>query len=278
MVRKLAEELGRTQALAGEAHHAQQQWAEAQRSDESAFAHFASVELLGSFRPESLGRYAEACARQVPAPASCLEWLRPFVQREGPRSPRAQAISAHVPLAALGPLPPPAPRQRPVPTSALDAQAFAEAMDLYRARKFAQAASAFQALPEAYPASSHLLRARYWWGRSLARSGKSQEARQVFKSLVEDVPLTYYGLLAAVAAREDLQARIVSTLPKAPAPPRVDAVPQPGLRSKNDDLVDAHAGAAPARLLGLVEVRVRHAHQRAGFLAVLGPAHRAQAQ
>lgn len=224
VVRKLPEELGRTQALAGEAHHAQQQWAEAQRSYESAFAHFASVELLGSFRPETLGRYAEACARQVTSPAkepgtavapSCLEWLRQFVQREGPRSTKAQAISAHVPLAALGPLPPPTPRQRPAPTPALDSQAFAEAMDLYRARKFSQAASAFQALPEAHPASSHVLRARYWWGRSLSRSGKSQEARQVFQALVEDVPLTYYGLLAAVAAKEDLQARIASSTPTA---------------------------------------------------------------
>jgi soluble lytic murein transglycosylase len=226
VVRKLPEELGRTQALAGEAYHAQQQWAEAQRSYESAFANFASVELLGSFRPETLGRYAEACARQVTPPAktsspsvatSCLEWLRRFVQLEGPRSPETQAIVKHVPLKALGPLPASTPQPAQTSTPALDTEAFTRAMGLYQAKRFAEASSAFQALVETYPASSHVLRARYWRGRSLARSAKPREAKQVFKALVEDVPLTYYGLLAAVASGENLQARIARSVPKGAA-------------------------------------------------------------
>jgi soluble lytic murein transglycosylase len=88
-------------------------------------------------------------------------------------------------------------------------------MGLYQAGKSAEAAAAFQALLETYPASSHALRSRYWMGRALDQSEKPTEAQQVFKSLVEDAPLTYYGLLAAVASGEDLQARIAPTTPKA---------------------------------------------------------------
>lgn len=217
--RKLPEELGRTEALAGEAHHGQQQWAEAQRRYESAFAHFAAAELLRSFLPETLGRYAESCARQAKPTVSstCVEWLRRFVQLEERGSPKTLAIAKHVPLESLGPFPPTEPRTPAAPTVAPDTQAFAEAMALYRARKFEAAATAFQALPETYPASAHVLRARYWRGRALDRSKKRKESRAVFKALVEDAPLTWYGLLAARASEEDLQARISTTPARAAA-------------------------------------------------------------
>ncbi len=261
MVKKLPEELGRTHALAGEAHHAQQQWAEAQRSYESAFTNFASAELLGSFRPESLGRYAEACARQAAPPAkgqrpalapACLEWLRRLVQLEGPRSPEAQAIVKHVPLAVLGALPPPTRQPAPSPAPALDTEALAKAMELYRAKRFAEAASAFQSLVESYPTSSHVLRARYWRGRSLAMSKKAQEAKQLFKALVEDAPLTYYGLLAAVASGEDLQARIVRSVPKAAArEPALTACEQARVERAEHFLAEGLGAAAAEELQGL---------------------------
>jgi soluble lytic murein transglycosylase len=217
--RKLPEELGRTEALAGEAHHGQQQWAEAQQRYESAFAHFATAGLLRSFLPETLGRYAESCARQAKPPVSstCVEWLRRFVQLEARGSPKVLAITKHVPLESLGPFPPAEPRPPAALTVAADTQAFADAMALYRARRFADAAAALQALPEAYPSSAHVLRARYWRGRALDRSKQRKESRAVFKALVEDAPLTWYGLLAAVASGENLQARISSAPAKAAA-------------------------------------------------------------
>ncbi|MFP2911376.1 transglycosylase SLT domain-containing protein [Pyxidicoccus sp. 3LFB2] len=217
--RKLPEELGRTEALAGEAHRGQQQWAEAQRLYESAFAHFAEAELLRSFLPETLGRYAESCARQAkPSLApSCVEWLRRFVQLEARGSPKRLVIDKHVPLESLGPFLPAKPRTPTTPTVAPDTQAFTEAMALYKARKFKDAAAAFQALPETYPTSSHVLRARYWRGRALGRSRQLKESKEVFKALVEDVPLTWYGLLAAEASGEKLQARISATPAKAAA-------------------------------------------------------------
>jgi soluble lytic murein transglycosylase-like protein len=261
VVRKLPEELGRTQALAGEAYHAQQQWAEAQRSYESAFANFASVELLGSFRSETLGRYAEACARQVTPPTgtqgsslapACLEWLRRFVQSEGQRSPKTQAIVKHVSLEALGPLPRPEPQPVQAPVPALDAEAFTQAMNLYRAKRFAEASSTFQALLEAYPASSHALRARYWRGRSLARSAKPKEAKQVFKALVEDAPLTYYGLLAAAESGENLQARIARTVPKAAArDPALTPCERTRLERAEHFLAEGMGSSAAEELQGL---------------------------
>ena len=217
--RKLPEELGRTEALAGEAHHGGQQWEEARQRYESAFALFATADLLRSFLPETLGRYAESCARQAKPSVSapCVEWLRRFVQLEASGSPKVVAITKHVPLESLGPFPPAEPRPPAAPTVAADTQAFADAMTLYRARKFADAAAAFQALPEAYPSSAHVLRARYWRGRALDGSKKRKESRAVFKALVEDAPLTWYGLLAAGAAGENLQARISSSPAKAAA-------------------------------------------------------------
>ncbi|MCY1023475.1 lytic transglycosylase domain-containing protein [Pyxidicoccus sp. MSG2] len=215
--RKLPEELGRTEALAGEAHHGQQQWAEAQRLYESAFAHFATAELLRSFLPETLGRYAESCARQAKPSISptCVEWLRRFVQMEERGSPKSLAITKHVSLESLGPFPPPEPRTPAASGVAADTQAFAKAMALYQARKFGAAAAGFQALTETYPTSAHVLRARYWRGRALGRSKQQKESRAVFKALVEDAPLTWYGLLAAGALGENLQARISPTPAKA---------------------------------------------------------------
>jgi soluble lytic murein transglycosylase-like protein len=261
-VRKLPEELGRTQAVAGEAHHAQKQWAEALRAYESAFTHFASVELLRSFRPETIDRYAEACARQVtppdaaPSPSvspACLQWLRRFVQLEGPSSPKAQAIAKHVSLKALGKISPLTrpPTQAPSPVS--DTQAFAQAMELYQAKKFTEASAAFQALLEAYPASSHAYRSRYWRGRALSLSKKRQEAQQVFKSLVEDAPLTYYGLLAAMASGENLQARITPGTPTAMArDPALTACERMRVERAEHFLAEGMGAAAAEELQGLV--------------------------
>ncbi|HEX8704545.1 MAG TPA: transglycosylase SLT domain-containing protein [Myxococcaceae bacterium] len=281
VARKLPEELGRTQALAGEAHHAQQQWAEAQRSYEGAFANFASAELLGSFRPETLGRYAEACARQAapsakgqrPALApTCLEWLRRFVQLEGPRSPETQAIVKHVPLELLGPLPPPTRQPVPPSTPALDTEAFVQAMSLYRAKKFAEAASAFQTLVESYPASSHVLRARYWRGRSLSRSAKAKEAKQVFQALVEDAPLTYYGLLAAVASGENLQARIARSAPKAASrDPALTVCERTRVERAEHFLAEGLGAAAAEELQGLATREV--ARLGSSFLLYLATLH-----
>ncbi|WP_163995627.1 lytic transglycosylase domain-containing protein [Pyxidicoccus caerfyrddinensis] len=217
--RKLPEELGRTEALAGEAWHGQQKWAEAQQLYESAFAHFATAGLLTSFLPETLGRYAESCARQAKPSVSptCVEWLRRFVQLEERGAPKTLAIAKHVPLESLGPFPPAEPRTPAALTVAPDTQAFTDAMALYRARKFGDAAAAFQALAETYPTSAHVLRARYWRGRAFGQGKKLKESRAVFKALVEDAPLTWYGLLAAGASGVDLQARISRTPAKAAA-------------------------------------------------------------
>jgi soluble lytic murein transglycosylase-like protein len=252
--RKLPEELGRTEALAGEAHHGQQQWAEAQRSYESAFAHFESAELLRSFLPETLGRYAEACARQAKPAVSpaCVEWLRRFIQLEGRGAPKAQAITKHVPLEALGPFPPAKPRKPTPPTVAPDTQAFTEAMALYKGKKFKEAAAALQALVETWPTSSQVLRSRYWRGRALARGKNAKESKQVFKALVEDAPLTWYGLLAAEASEEDLQARIVSATPKAAArDPALTPCEQQRLERAEHFLAEAMPTSAVEELQGL---------------------------
>ncbi|MBZ4416910.1 lytic transglycosylase domain-containing protein [Myxococcus sp. RHSTA-1-4] len=258
-VRKLPEELGRTEAVAGEALHARQQWPETQKLYESAFAHFDSVDLLMGFQPETLGRYAESCARQAPPPPAkpsvsptCAEWLRRFIQLEGRTSPKARAITKHVSLEALGPFPPAPSRKPTAPTMAPDAEAFTRAMALYRARKFAEAAAAFQALPEAWPASPHVLRARYWRGRALARGRKPAEAKQVFKALVEDAPLTWYGMLAATASGEDLQARISSATPKAAArDAALDSCEQQRLERAEHFLAEGMAPLAAEELQGL---------------------------
>lgn len=275
--RKLPEELGRTEAVAGEAHHARGQWSEAQKVYESAFAHFASVDLLRGFQPETLGRYAESCARQAPPPPAkpspsptCAEWLRRFIQLEGRDSPKAQAIAKHVPLAALEPFPAAPPQTPAEPTAAPDAEAFTQAMALYRARKFPEAAAAFRALPEAWPTSPHALRARYWRGRALARGRKAAEAKQVFQALVEDAPLTWYGLLAALASGVDLQARISSATPKAAArDPALDACEQQRMERAEHFLAEGLSPLAAEELQGLTREPERLSSLFLLYLALL---------
>jgi soluble lytic murein transglycosylase len=145
-------------------------------------------------------------------------------------------------------------------------------MDLYRGKKFAEAASAFQALPEAYPASPHVLRARYWMGRSLAKSAKPQQAKQVFKALVEDAPLTYYGLLAAVASGEDLQARIAPSTPKAAArDPALTACERLRVERAEHFLSEGMGASAAEELQGLVTREV--ARFGSSFLLYLATLH-----
>ncbi|NPC86582.1 transglycosylase SLT domain-containing protein, partial [Pyxidicoccus fallax] len=138
------------------------------------------------------------------------------------------------------------------PTVSPDTEAFTKAMALYQARKFDAAAAAFQALPDTWPASPHVLRARYWRGRALARSKKSEEAKAVFKSLVEDAPLTWYGLLAAATSGEDLQARIASTPPKAAArDAALDACEQQRVERAEHFLAEGLPAFAAEELQGL---------------------------
>lgn len=60
-----------------------------------------------------------------------------------------------------------------------------------------RAAAAFDELPSRFPGSPDLVAARYWSGRAWQRLGKSDVARERWRSLLSSEPLSYYAVLSA---------------------------------------------------------------------------------
>jgi soluble lytic murein transglycosylase-like protein len=223
-IKKLPEELGRTEAVLAESFHGRKMWKQAQDYYERTFQRLSSSNsLLGMVRPESLGRYAEACAKQAPKKKpispSCAAWINRFVMLHPKGSEELKAIVKFLPGADEKAQPPRIESRLTQAYKApdFDIQAFDEAMALYSDGKYGDAINGFQKFLDEYPRSAHRFRTRYWLAQALTQKQDHEKAQKLYEELIAESPLSFYGLMASVASGKSLDPYVVATLPNAVA-------------------------------------------------------------
>lgn len=97
----------------------------------------------------------------------------------------------------------------------LDQAAFDPALKHALDGEWKSAATSFEQFIDEFPKSSLKTRAAYWLAQSAARTGNDERAQRIFTNLHQESPLTYYGLLAALAARSEPDSAIAGELPLA---------------------------------------------------------------
>jgi len=191
--------------LAADAVVSQKKTEQARSLYERAFERLFVFSTLGFVRPLSLKSYAELCAK-TKAPL-CSAWMNKLLNYFPRHSVEERALEEGAPHFEAEERESFASTRSPITYRApdLDSAAFDAAMGLYLAEKYGDAIKAFAKFADEFPRSSFRFRAKYWLAQSFDKDKQSREAEKIFKEIVTESPMTYYGYLAASATGLELQ-------------------------------------------------------------------------
>ncbi len=213
-LKKLPETLSLSELTLADAYAVRGDTVQAQGFYERAFQRLSHAGNIGVIHPESLGRYAASCQKR--ASLLCRSWLQRFAQLNTRTSEEGRAIAKYFPDAFEHGRPPGVTRQtQTYKGTDLDQVAFDAAMALYSDGKYGAAIKSFYRFLDEYPRSSHRFRARYWMGQALSQEQQHEKAQRTYEELTRESPLSYYGLLAALASGKNVESEIAGTLPQA---------------------------------------------------------------
>ena len=212
MLKNLHRDVGLAEILEADAYAAQKKWKPAERFFEQGLQRLSTGNSMGLVRPESLHHYAQACA--VTKTEMCDAWILRFSFFYPRNSEEMRAIVQVLPQAQDHPRPAPVSKlTQSYKAPDLDQAAFEVDIALYLDGKFGAAIKGFQQFIDEYPKSPFRFRARYWLAQAMTQQQQHDKAQQAYETLQHDSPLTYYGLLAALAAGHDMDAPIDQTVP-----------------------------------------------------------------
>ncbi|HTL13041.1 MAG TPA: DUF1284 domain-containing protein [Bdellovibrionota bacterium] len=188
-------------------------WREAQAAYERAFDRLIPTGRLLRSGREHIETYAKACSRAKNR--NCFAWCWRLVDNIPKDSQEAAAIARYVPDAvSLKDKAELADRLTATYYGDFkDDDAFDEAFDLYMRREYGEAVAHFKAFLDEYPKSVYRHRARYWLARSYERNGDREKARTMHEVLLSEAPLTFYGILSAMALGKTPVSYVDATLP-----------------------------------------------------------------
>lgn len=192
------------------------------KRDELAFASFDRgfhrllvASLTAWIDLESLQSFGTLCQRL--APARCQPWWARFSFAYNKSSPEIRLLQKFSPsvmerarvAAGVG--------RGSVAYKApdLDTAAFELVLKSYQEERYSEAARGFQQFLESYPRSGHRFRARFWLAQALVHEQEHDKATRAFESLLIDSPLSYYGLVSALATGRTTDTAITPTVPEA---------------------------------------------------------------
>jgi tetratricopeptide (TPR) repeat protein len=217
MLKNLHRDVGLAEVLEGDAYASQKKWKQAERAFEQGLQRLSSGGTMGLVRPESLHRYAQACA--VTKTEMCDAWILRFSFFFPKNSEEMRAITQVLPDASEHPRPAQVSKlTQSYKAPDLDQTAFELDLAQYLDGKFGTAIKGFQQFIDEYPKSPYRFRARYWLAQAMTQQQQHDKAQQAYETLQHDSPLTYYGLLAAFAAGSN--ARSCSRSKGRPSSPR----------------------------------------------------------
>lgn len=215
-LRFIPREIARAELVQGDGLWGQKQWIKAQGFFERGFQRFLnSAGNLNLVRPSNLKHYAESCTKkQGPY---CNAWMVRFSTSFVRNSEEIKALATYYswitdrakPVSYAGI------RSQPYKAPDLDLVSFENAMKLYLDEKYGQAIKAFRLFLDDYPRSGYRFRARYWLAQAFTHQQDHEKAQGMYEDLQREAPLSYYGLLAAIASGRSIDAPIDGTLPEA---------------------------------------------------------------
>lgn len=193
----------------------EKKWALAKPHFEGGLERLGTPAELPFVRPSDIGGYGEACSHETSA--LCDAWMLKLAQSYPKISLEFKQIirfypqyANHVPKTPFfGKLI--QSYRAPDP----DQVAFDLAMTTCLEHKYPDAIQKFRSFLDDFPRSQYRYRASYWLGQALKQEKKDDESKKVLNDLRTSSPLTYYGLLGALATGNDFSAPIQSSIPSA---------------------------------------------------------------
>lgn len=164
--------------------------------------------------PVSLERYAQACL--TTRGPLCLTWIKKLLNSYWKGSEEFKAIARVFPEIASSAKGTPRTYGRltqSYKSQDLDQIAFDKALITYLEGKQKEAVAGLQQFLDEFPRSALRFRARYLLASLLGAMKDPEKAQKVYATLLQESPLSYYGLLAAIATQRDVDAFIDGTLP-----------------------------------------------------------------
>ncbi|MCC7443119.1 MAG: DUF1284 domain-containing protein [Bdellovibrionales bacterium] len=188
-------------------------WKEAQAQYEKAFTRLIPAGRLMRSGREHIETYAKACSKAKTR--QCFAWAWRLADNLPKASQEAQAIAKYIPEAvAMKDKAELADRLTTTYYGELkDEESFNAAFELYMRRDYGDAVEAFQQFLEEFPKSVYRHRARHWLARAYDRKGDRTRGRTMHEVLLSEAPLTFYGILSALALGKSPVSYVDATLP-----------------------------------------------------------------
>lgn len=111
------------------------------------------------------------------------------------------------------PLIPPVSRQIPYRAN-LDLEAFVKALSQYLKQDYNEALLQWKELLKNYPQTTIKLRTKFWMARSAQRTEYGTQAETLYKEIIQELPFSYYALLASWKSGIDLARMIDLEVPQ----------------------------------------------------------------
>lgn len=216
LINKIPKDLARAEIRIAEAYYGAKNWLQVIHYFEFAFQRLSSAKSLSLVYPESLDKYVYACMKK--GNGYCIGWLQKLKTVWVKNSPENKIINKFPSEKLERDSPANTPKLNQSYRQAdLDQLAFDEALSLYLDGKYSRSAESFELLLKDFPKSVHRNRAKYWLALSHARNKKNELAQQNFQELIDEVPLTWHGLLASVGLGKPITETIDQVIPQAKA-------------------------------------------------------------
>ncbi|MBL7716401.1 MAG: transglycosylase SLT domain-containing protein [Bdellovibrionales bacterium] len=213
-LKKSAEDLADCELMIGESMLERGDQPGAMLHFERAFQRLANSNQLGNIAPETIEAYGKGCSKK--STLLCGSWLQRFSTINSKGSEEWKAVAKFFPQIANRGKPPNTARSTQTYKGPdLDQVSFESAMALYQDGKYSSAIKAFYRFLDEYPRSTHRYRARYWMAQGLSQDQQHEKAQRAYEDLLQDAPLTYYGLLASLASGKSAESLIAANFPDA---------------------------------------------------------------
>jgi hypothetical protein len=234
-----------------------------------AFERLNNLNAMIEIRPENVAHYATAC-RKFKSDL-CESWIQKLAQTLSRSSDEMATVLKAYPRALERPKAPPSlPRAtQTYKGTDLDLTAFEDAMTSFHDQKWGDAQSKLEKFIDEFPKSTYRFRVRYSLALVYLRNGKKDESAKTFQNLQTESPLTFYGLVSAIAQGKDFEANISKDAPLA-SERDADMAPEDLFRLNRAEILLSQGAAelASFELRGITS-RPHYSNQFLMYLALL---------
>jgi Transglycosylase SLT domain len=234
-----------------------------------AFERLNNLNAMIEIRPENVAHYATACHKFKSD--LCESWIQKLASTLPRSSDEMVTVLKAYPHALERPKAPPStPRAtQTYKGTDLDLTAFEDAMTSVHDQKWGDAQTKLEKFLDEFPKSTFRFRVRYSLALVYLRNGKKDESAKTFQNIQTESPLTFYGLVSAIAQGKDFEANISKEAPLA-SERDADMAPEDLFRLNRAEILLSQGAAelASFELRGITS-RPHYSNQFLMYLALL---------